>query len=164
MTCTQQNCRARLCPGKSFSIQRQKKCTNSMFTFTKAKREQSSSDLIYSGEAVALLPYDSVDTIINCADSSLCRVDHICTDDTEPYQYCDRQLSIISVPGRQQGESIIDGDLIELRPIVSLNNDLWIGCDVNNTRKCRRFDCNEFSDNDSTQTPVCEEFFVLFIL
>lgn len=126
-----------------------------MFTFTKAKRGDTSQS-IHSGEAVTLLPYNSIDVIINCANSKLCRVDHTCTNNTGPYIFCDRQIWTIFVPGKKKGDSIVDEDLIKLRRTIPEHNNILLGCDVNNTRKCKHFDCDS---NDCS-----EESFILHIL
>ncbi len=161
LTCTNQRCRPRLCPGKTFSVEKQQKCITSIFTFKEPRSFTNSP--ISVGDSVVLLPYHEQDHIVKCSQDALCKNDHLCYDSNGTFKpYCAAQILTVSVPGKNIGMRITHGDLIELKHYVDKNTppeaviDSWIGCDPLNTRKCKRFACSGPSCN--------HEAFEVFIL
>ena len=158
LTCTTQRCRPRLCPGISFNSERQKVCTDSMFTLMEAERTMSAP--VFVGDTVVLLPYNSEDTIVSCGDEGQCKIDHLCFTDIGTFKpYCRKQVLSIFVFGKNVGDRIIDGDLVELRHYnLNMNEpESWIGCEPLESRKCKRYLC---SNNTN-----CEyEKFILYVL
>ena len=161
LTCTNQRCRPRLCPGRTFDAKRQQKCRSSMFTFEEPHTRTHSP--ISVGHNVVLLPYHMDDLIVICGKEGLCKNSNDCFDEQESFKpYCGNQVLIVSVQGKVVGERIMHGDLIELKHHYQPTNNTdqthtWIGCDPLDTRKCKRYSCPNQADCN-------HEAFKLYIL